>query len=86
MKFSKVLHIALLLFALLLFSESVEAQCAMCRASAETSIDGQSTNLIGLNRGILYLLGMPYIIASVLIYVVWRTRKANQAKEAEASL
>lgn len=79
----KTVHIAFfILIALVFLTGDAEAQCAMCKASAETSVDGKSTNLIGLNRGILYLLGMPYIIGAILVYVLWRSRKNRQAEAA----
>ncbi|WP_192821474.1 hypothetical protein [Rufibacter sp. LB8] len=42
-----------------------EAQCAMCRASVESS-NGESPDNItnGLNKGILYLMAVPYILAA----------------------
>jgi hypothetical protein len=74
-------HIGLiLLIALVFLAGDAEAQCAMCKASAETSVDGKSTNLVGLNRGILYLLSMPYLIGAILVYILWRARKSRQAE------
>jgi hypothetical protein len=52
---SLIIRVAVL--ALLLAPAVVQAQCAMCRASAEgTSIAK------GLNTGILYLLAFPFLV------------------------
>jgi type IV secretory pathway VirB6-like protein len=53
-----------------LFNESLFAQCPMCKASAEASIKGGSTAAKGLNKGIIYLLMMPYLLFSV-IFLLW---------------
>ena len=38
------------------------AQCAMCRAVAESSREGGSSIANGLNTGILYLMSFPYVL------------------------
>ena len=38
------------------------AQCAMCRAVAESSREGGSSIANGLNKGILYLMSFPYVL------------------------
>ncbi len=63
---------------LLLIADVVIAQCPMCKASAESSLAGGSTMAKGLNKGILYLLMMPYIIFSVLFglwYYYYKQKK-----------
>lgn len=51
-----------LLFVLLLLNISAQAQCAMCRAVAESgSTNGQNIGG-GLNNAILYLMAIPYIL------------------------
>lgn len=68
MLFKKYLPIALLL-VLLIMTSDINAQCAMCRASAEHSSIAK-----GLNTGILYLLLMPFLfIASITI--IWIKNK-----------
>ncbi|QHL87091.1 hypothetical protein GU926_06465 [Nibribacter ruber] len=53
-----------LVLLLLLSSEPASAQCAMCRASVESgSGEDQDTIANGLNKGILYLMAVPYILA-----------------------
>ena len=51
-----------ILFILLnLFSLSIKAQCAMCKAVVETNLEAGGSIGAGLNNGILYLMAMPYI-------------------------
>jgi hypothetical protein len=67
------------LFALLLLmgaGNQVQAQCAMCKATAESNMKEHSNNFgAGLNKGILYLLAMPYLLAGVGVLIWYRHRK-----------
>ena len=57
---------------LLLQSEYMSAQCAMCRAVVE---QGGEEVAEGINSGIVYLMAFPYIVvavASFLLYRNWR--------------
>jgi len=64
------LFVLFLLILLFVFNESALAQCPMCKASAEASLKGGSSVAKGLNKGILYLLMMPYLLFSV-IFLLW---------------
>lgn len=68
--------IVALIMVVLLAPESAFAQCPMCKASAESSMKEGSRVAVGLNRGILYLLAMPYLFYSVLFLIYWlKTRR-----------
>ncbi|MEL6275010.1 MAG: hypothetical protein AAFU03_07910 [Bacteroidota bacterium] len=67
--------IILLFLGLLLISPELSAQCPMCRATAETNLANGGTEGLGLNNGILYMLGMPYIIIGTIAYFWWKNRK-----------
>ncbi len=59
-----------------------EAQCAMCRQSVESNLsEGSSRIGAGLNTGILYLMSMPYIAMSVVLFLWYKTSKANRKKQ-----
>ncbi len=62
--------ILIILFAFLLIvvsQSNVEAQCAMCKAVAETGSEGNGDSIgKGLNNGILYLMGVPYVLLFLL--------------------
>lgn len=55
---------------LLMFAEPAAAQCPMCKAAVETSLQQGDNTAVGLNKGILYLLVMPYILYA-LIFLAW---------------
>jgi Na+/H+ antiporter NhaC len=63
-------------FILLLDSEAM-AQCAMCRANVKTNLNnGDEIGGVGhsLNNAILYLMAVPYLLVSSLIYVFNKER------------
>ncbi len=63
---------------------SVDAQCAMCKAVAETSTESGSSVATGLNGGILYLMVFPYLILAAVSFAIYRHKKAQKANlEAE---
>lgn len=63
-----------LLFVLSIAPTTVEAQCPMCRLSAETNLKNGGTEGKGLNKGILFLFFTPYIIIGGIAYFWWRGR------------
>lgn len=68
-----------------LFQADVQAQCPMCRMSAESNLKNGGTDGRGLNTGILYMLVMPYILVGSIGYWWWRNRK-KQTAELESDL
>jgi len=52
-----------------LFSFTVNAQCAMCRAVLESE-EGQTT-AVGVNNGIVYLMSVPYILVGGLGFMIY---------------
>jgi hypothetical protein len=58
----------------LLQSESILAQCAMCRAVLES--EGNSSAAESVNNGIVYLMAIPYLLVGVLFYFVYRKMRA----------
>jgi len=64
-----------LLIGFALMMEDVSAQCVMCKAVAEDSADDGGLGA-GLNRGILYLMAVPYILLSALFFVIYKKRKS----------
>jgi len=74
---NKEFYILFILFNL--FSFSIKAQCAMCKAALEANLDGGGTKGAGINEGILYLMAMPYL--AILLFGIFYTlqkRKRNQ--------
>jgi len=68
-------------FTLVIFfvmaAEPLAAQCAMCKASAETNLKAGGGDPQGLNAGILYMLMLPYILVGSIGYWWWRNRKSE---------
>lgn len=77
----------LLVFALLVsISPDALAQCAMCRATVESTVsNGRSVVASDLNFGILYLLAAPYLIVATIGYIWYRTSKKEHAQRIEIS-
>jgi hypothetical protein len=57
---------------------NADAQCAMCQATAETSMDAGSSAAEGINKGVMYLFFMPWIILGTITYFWWRAQKKAQ--------
>lgn len=70
----KFIPVLLLLIAAC-WPDQAEAQCAMCRATNESAI--QEGEGLGINQGIIYLMGIPYLLLGILGWVFFRKRIGN---------
>lgn len=70
-----IFFLALVLALLVVGNGDLLAQCPMCRATAETNLANGGTEGQGLNNGILYMLGMPYLLIGTVAFLWWRNRK-----------
>jgi hypothetical protein len=68
-------RIILVLLIFVLSSTESFAQCSMLSAIMET--DQQYEAAKGLNRGIVYLMSIPYILVGLIIWKIYRTNKAS---------
>ncbi len=59
-----------LLIISLFLSFSTNAQCAMCRASLEST--GDVSQAEAVNDGIVYLMVIPYILVGLIGFAVYR--------------
>lgn len=66
-------------FLTLFIATSLNAQCPMCRMSAESNLANGGTDGLGLNAGILYMLAMPYLLVGAIGFWWWRNRKHQRA-------
>ena len=57
--------------------DTLQAQCAMCKAAAEANLKTGGTDPVGLNMGILYMLLAPYLLVGSIGYWWWRNRKTE---------
>ncbi len=51
------------------------AQCPMCKMSAESNLKNGGTEAAGLNKGILYMLCLPYLLVGSLGFLWWKNRR-----------
>ncbi|MDU0371128.1 hypothetical protein ACFPAF_12030 [Hymenobacter endophyticus] len=64
---------------------SVQAQCTMCKTQVEASRqekDGYDTT--GLNKGILYLMTIPYVLIGTVGFFWYRHSQQQKKKAAQA--
>ena len=65
-----------LLLVSCLFSLSMNAQCAMCRAALEG--EGNVKKAEAVNDGIVYLMLIPYILVGLIGFAVYRIYKKKK--------
>lgn len=68
-------RVILILLIFVMSSTESFAQCSMLSALMET--DQQYEAAKGLNRGIVYLMSIPYILVGLIIWKIYRTNKAS---------
>jgi hypothetical protein len=59
----------------------VQAQCPMCRITAESNMKNGGTAGNGLNKGILYMLLAPYVLVGGIAFVWWKNRNPKAESE-----
>ncbi|MCH2021469.1 MAG: hypothetical protein MK207_03215 [Saprospiraceae bacterium] len=84
MKVPKLYISNMILFILIISTSLLEAQCPMCRMSAEANLNDGGSMASGLNQGIIYLLIFPYILVSIIAFFWLRNhRRVEQQEQAE---
>ncbi len=69
---------ALFTILFLFLIQMTNAQCAMCRAVAES---GSPSEVEGLNSGILYLMIFPYLLIGTLFFFIIKYRITKKKNE-----
>ncbi len=77
MKFSKIISIVFIII-LLVIANDLLAQCPMCKASLTEARKNGTEVGNTLNMGILYLLALPYSIATVFGVIWYRNTKLKK--------
>ena len=63
-----------------------DAQCAMCKLNAESASETVDAGIgRGLNNGILYLMGIPYLLLGIGAFAFWRHRQISEGTDTGAS-
>lgn len=81
-------YFILFIIALLVLLPNItEAQCAMCKASVQSS-EGQKNSVAhNLNSGILYLMAIPYVLIAFIfrkqIVALWKNFRGKKVAEEE---
>ncbi|MEO0404609.1 MAG: hypothetical protein AAF193_07035 [Bacteroidota bacterium] len=74
---------AFLVLFLLLLCLNTEAQCVMCKAVAEDASSTDNVVGAGINKAILYLMAVPYLLLGFLS--VWFVRQRLKNKKTALS-
>jgi len=79
--------IAAIIVLLLMFPDLMDAQCAMCKASVESSQGQKNSVAGGINHGILYLMAIPYLLIAFIfrkqIVALWKSFRGKKIAEDE---
>ena len=84
MKIRITKYLSMLALALVLSigaSTPVQAQCPMCRMSAESNLKNGGMDGRGLNKGILFMLAMPYLVVGSIGFLWWKNRRKEEEEE-----
>ncbi len=80
----KSYFILFVLVVLVLAPELTEAQCAMCKAAVQSSEGQKNSVAAGINKGILYLMAVPYLLLMFIfrkqIVSLWKTWRGKEAE------
>ncbi len=66
---------------LFIFPETIIAQCGMCKAVVETSAQEGNEMVEGVNNGILYMMGVPYLLMFVVGFAWYKKFWNNDQEE-----
>ena len=73
-----------IILLIIILPEFAEAQCAMCKASVESSQGQKNSVAGGLNTGILYLMAVPYLLIAFIfrkqIAQLWKSKFGKTSK------
>ena len=76
-----IFYIAVLLFAALLFSVTLHAQCSVC---TKTALQMGEKPAAALNSAIIYLMSTPFAIMGVIGYRWWKNNKKFEEEESKS--
>ncbi|MES2131024.1 MAG: hypothetical protein V4506_01675 [Bacteroidota bacterium] len=75
----------IIIAVLVLLPNITEAQCSMCKAAVQSSMDQENSVARGINKGILYLMAVPYLLLAFIfrkhIVTIWKTVRGKNVVE-----
>lgn len=74
-KFRLAVKMVVFVLGMAITLPQAQAQCPMCKISAESNLKNGGTAGKGLNAGILFMLSVPYLLVGTIGYVWWRNRQ-----------
>lgn len=86
MKPFKILFLILVVMVIVIISaDPAVAQCAMCKATGESTANEGTGYAEGLNKGILYLMTIPYLTFGVIGFFWYRNSKRDSKQQGRIS-
>jgi hypothetical protein len=83
----KSLIILFFLILIIALPQISEAQCAMCKAAVESSQGQANSVAAGINKGILYLMAVPYLLLMFIfrkqVYALWNKLRGKEVTSSE---
>lgn len=81
----KYYFLIIFILLLVLLPNLTEAQCAMCKASVESSQGQKNSVAGGINQGIIYLMLVPYVLMAFIfrkqIATVWKLIRGKRVAD-----
>ena len=81
----RYIFIFIVILVLVLFPSIGEAQCSMCKAAVQSTMDQENSLARGINKGILYLMAVPYLLLAFIfrkqIAGLWRALRGKSAPD-----
>lgn len=73
--------LGILIILIFVANFDISAQCAMCKAVAGSSVEGDANDVgKGLNTGILYLMAIPYALLMGMFYIFFKDKIREKIK------
>lgn len=85
LKMKKYYILFIIIAILVVLPNITEAQCSMCKAAVQSSMDQENSVARGINKGILYLMAVPYLLLAFIfrkpIISLWKTMRGKNVTE-----
>lgn len=79
----KLLILIFICSSMAILAPEVQAQCPMCKITAESNLKNGGSMGKGLNAGILYMLALPYSLVGTIGFIWWKKNRRKEEDEVE---